>query len=255
MRSLIISLILSLSFSQEILCQDPLSEELRRSPFEWNKDSIEGFTIYFIAASWTEENLGTIRQRLPEMKTAILEFMKSPEYDHKVHVYIVNSRAQMKDLLGYETNGTAFHKLNAFTAIGSGGIRSIYSSHELFHVMAMNEWGVPDRWINEGMAVYSDGGWFGYELHALAHYLKDSGRFLTLKKLTGQFGKTDDLLSYPLAGSFMKFLDETYGRPVVQDIWQGNRKSLTDRTGKSLKELETEWIETINQTDYSNITY
>jgi hypothetical protein len=141
------------------------------------------------------------------------------------------------------------------TGVASEKINSIYSNHELFHVVAMNLWGVPDIWVNEGMAVYSDNKWHGYDLFQLTKYLVDNDRYVSLNKLIKNFRKVDDLISYPLTGSFVKYVDETYGRETLIRIWKSKTKYLRRLTGRTIKELEGDWLAKIRAIDYKDIKY
>jgi hypothetical protein len=161
----------------------------------------------------------------------------------------------MKLLVGYETNGNANPKNNFITAIFSEKIKSVYSNHELFHLIAMNIWGYPEIWINEGMAVYSDGIWQGHNLHELSKYLIDNDKYISLKNLTTKFREYDDLISYPLIGSFTKFIDENYGRETTKQIWEKGKKRMKKQVGKSLEELEQEWLEMLKSITYKDIEY
>ncbi len=182
-------------------------------------------------------------------------FVDIKSYQAKINLFVVDSREQMKLLVGRETNGSAFYDYNTVTGIASGKINSIYSNHELFHVIAMNLWGVPDVWINEGMAVYSDNEWHGHDLYQLTKYLVDNKRYISLDKLIKIFRKTDDLISYPLAGSFVKYLDETYGRDIVIKIWMTKTKNLKNLTGKTIDQLESDWLTKVKTVEYKEIKY
>jgi len=229
---------------------------LENKNFQWIADSSSNeLTIYYPAESWASKNPEKVKERLLYHYQGVKSFLHIETYRARINVFIVDSRAQMKKLVGHETNGSAFHDANTLTGIASEKMNSLYSNHELFHIMAMNIWGVPGTWINEGMAVYSDNAWHGHDLYQLTKYLVDHNRYVPLEKLITDFRKADDRLSYPLAGSFVKYLDETYGRQTVEEIWKGKRKDITRLTGKSLKELEQDWLTRIRAVDYGQLKY
>lgn len=224
--------------------------------FKWNADSsFQELTIYYQSDSWAAKNIETIRQRVVSHFNSVKTFLDIKTYDSRIYVFIVASRAEMKLLVGYETNGAAFYKTNTVTGIASENRNSIYSNHELFHVIAMNLWGVPDSWINEGMAVYSDNQWHGHDLYQLTKYLIDNNRYVSIEKLAKDFRKADDLISYPLTGSFVKYVDETYGRETVIKIWKRKTKNLKKLTGKTIKELEVDWLTKVKTIEYKDIKY
>jgi hypothetical protein len=224
--------------------------------FNWLADSaIHGLTIYYQSDSWTGKKLEIVRQRITNHLNSTKAFINIDSYEPTIHLFIVDSREEMKKLVGWETNGSAFYKYNTLTGIASERINSIYSNHELFHVIAMNLWGIPDIWLNEGMAVYSDNKWHGHELYELTKYLVDNNRHVTLKRLIKDFRKVDDLISYPLIGSFVKFIDETYGRDIILEFWKTKTINFKRLTGKTINELELDWLTKVKTADYKEIKY
>lgn len=245
-----------LLFCQVAFGQRILNKLENNKDFEWLVDSSSTqFTFYYEAGSWTSFNLELVKEKMQGRMESTLSFIGVESYNARIYMFIVESRSRMKDLIGRETNGIAFYKDNAIAGIASQDKRSLFSTHELFHVIAMNLWGVPENWINEGMAVYSSGKWHGYDLYQLTKYLVDTNRYVSLNELIKKFNKVDDLISYPLTGSFVKFLDETYGLEKVIEIWQSKSNKLEVITGKSIEELENDWLMKVQEIDYEGIDY
>jgi hypothetical protein len=248
--------ILFLIVGQGLFGQISYTRLLENKNFKWLADSSsQDLTIYYQLDSWTDKKIEIVRQRVINHFNSVKSFVDIKSYNSRIHLFIVESRAQMKLLVGHETNGSAFYSTNTVTGIASEKSNSIYSNHEMFHVVAMNLWGVPDIWINEGMAVYSDNKWHGYDLYQLTKYLVDNNRYVSLDKLIKDFRKVDDLISYPLTGSFVKYVDETYGRETIIKIWKGKTKNLKNHTGKTVKELEADWLTKIKTVEYKEIKY
>jgi peptidase MA superfamily protein len=236
--------------------QNNLKQLLGNKNFQWLIDSsTTQFNIYYEAGGWTAKNLGSVSQVVYDRIESTKAFLGIKSYDSRIHLFIVESREQMKDLINRQTNGAAFAKHNIITGLATEKVNSVNSNHELFHVMAMNLWGIPETWMNEGMAVYADHHWQGYDLDQLAKYLVDNNRYVALHELINKFRSVDDLVSYPLLGSFVKFLDETYGREVVINIWQAKSKRFEKITDKNLNELEKEWLRQVRDADYAEIRY
>lgn len=249
-------IILFVLLGQGLFGQISHSRLLKNKNFTWLADSSsQDLIFYYQPDSWTDKKIATVRQKVINHFNSVKSFIAIESYDKKVHLFIVESREQMKLLVGHETNGYAFYKTNTVTGIASEKINSIYSNHELFHAVAMNLWGVPDIWINEGMAVYSDNKWHGHDLYQLTKYLVDNNRYVSLDRLVNDFRKIDDLISYPLIGSFVKYVDEAFGRETVIQIWKGKTKNLRKYTGKTLKELEADWLAIIKTVEHKEITY
>jgi hypothetical protein len=188
--------ILILFLGQGLFGQISYTRLLENKKFKWLADSSsQELTIYYQVDGWTSKMIETVKQRVINHFNSVKSFVDIKLYDKRIHLFIVESREQMKQLVGHETNGSAFYKGNTVTGVASEKINSIYSNHELFHVVAMNLWGVPDIWVNEGMAVYSDNKWHGYDLFQLTKYLVDNDRYVSLNKLIKNFRKVDDLIS------------------------------------------------------------
>ena len=180
--------ILILFLRQGLFGQVSYTRLLENEKFKWLADSSsQELTIYYQVDGWTSKRIETVKQRVINHFNSVKSFVDIKSYDKRIHLFIVESREQMKQLVGYETNGSAFYKANTVTGVASEKINSIYSNHELFHVVAMNLWGEPDIWVNEGMAVYSDNKWHGYDLFQLTKYLVDNDRYVSLNKLIKNF--------------------------------------------------------------------
>ena len=228
----------------------------KNSSFLWVADSLEkNLTLYFEKNSYAEKNLEVLKLRVKQHLKNTKNFIGIETYDKSIHYFILENRNRMKVLVGYETNGNASPRNNLITTIFSDKINSVYSNHELFHLIAMNLWGYPETWINEGMAVYSDDGWHGYNLHELSKYLIDNEEFISIDKLTKNFRHYDDMVTYPLLGSFAKFIEERYGRETIKLFWTKGRRKTIRHIGKSLNDFEKEWLLMLNSVTYKDIKY
>lgn len=236
--------------------QKKLDRLISNSNFEWTIDSVGNkIFIYYEKNSYAEKHKEKLKEKIRYHIKSTIDFTGIERYDKPIHYFILENRQRMKHLVGYETNGNAVPKNNFITAIFSEKSKSVYSNHELFHLIAMNVWGYPEIWINEGMAVYADNSWYGHNLHELSKYLIDNNKYIDLQNLTRKFKDHDDLNSYPLIGSFTKFIDENYGRETIKKIWQRGKKRIKRQTGKSLEELEQEWLKMLKSITYKAIEY
>lgn len=226
------------------------------SNFEWVVDSSEmNLILYYEKNSFAEKNIDVLKKRLTQNLKNTLNFIGVDSYDKPIHYFLLEDRERMKLLVGYETNGNANPKNNFVTAIFSETIKSVYSNHELFHLIAMNLWGYPEIWINEGMAVYSDNSWNGHDLHELTKYLIDNDKFISIDRISKRLRNYESMITYPLLGSFAKFINETYGRDTIKIIWSSGRKKTKKNLGKSLGDLENEWLLMLNSVTYNDIKY
>lgn len=224
-----------------------------RPGFAWATIDMPGWRVYLDTADATPRVRTRVAGLLDSSRASVTRALGLAETRDTVSVFLVPSRARMRDLVGRESNGTAFPNTNTLVLVlfPSGWIGA---QHELLHLMAMRAWGVPERWLNEGLAVSLEGQWHGYPLHALAHHLQTSGRLPTARALTDRFDQLDDLITYPAAGSFVEFLLEAYGRESLRRLWR-REGDWTGIYGKSLAALEAEWMAVVRAAPISGISY
>lgn len=189
--------------------------------------------------------------------TEVLEV--SPDF--KIDFYKYKSRAQLEDLTGRSTN--------AFAQANQARIHSIWwkDNHECVHVLTDKYWGRPPAMINEGMAVSHqahliDGeytpGWNGQDFHALTRAFIDNGDLPTMDEMLNSrsIWDFDPNMVYPVSGSFVRFLLDTYGLEKMRDYHKGagyydspgeTDRRMTKAFGKSVEALWTEWLDFLNQ--------
>ena len=135
-----------------IVTQRSLAYLEGRTGFEWRSRAADGFVVHVEADSATEPDHERILAAAREARGSVLAYLGEPTYEPVVHVFAVDDRARMRALIGRETNAMAYYRSNSLCLVwprsGRSGVH-----HELLHVVAMNRWGVPERWVNEGAAV------------------------------------------------------------------------------------------------------
>ena len=229
------------------------SLEVRRG-FTWETHELDGFVIYVEPGSVASQNRDAIADEGRTAREHVLAYLQEPVYEPTVSMFIVDSRDRMKDLVGRRSNGTGYYTSNAVCVVRSDEMRSI-TTHELLHVVAMNLWDVPERWVNEGMAVDATGAWHGHDPDAVCKVLRDRGELPSLQDLTRRFNGLPGLASYPAAGSFVGYLRNTYGLVTVRQVWDGGRRELLDATGLDLDALEAAWFDVVERADTEGVDY
>ena len=222
--------------------------------FEWVADSTEHFFIYYETGALNKDRLEQVKKDVEASYKHNLIVLNESDYERTIYVFIVDSRERMKDLVGGETNGIAFPETHVVCYIVNENML-LSAKHELLHVMAMNLWGEPEPWINEGMAVFSDGHWHNHDLDALAKHLLEEGELFPVKEMVSSFHNHNDLVSYPQSGSFVKFIYEKFGVDAVKALWQNGVASSEEVIGMNVLSLEKEWLQAIEKkrgiaTDY-----
>lgn len=136
-------------------------------------------------------------------------------------------------------------------------VRSVASTcHEKFHLLSLNTWGIPKQWISEGMAVACDGNWWGYSLHELTHYLLINNQMPKINLIirnNRSFRSLDSRFSYPVAGSLIQYIDETYGRKKLLNLWKSG--DIKSSLGINIETLERDWKKEIENYSVKGIEY
>jgi hypothetical protein len=243
----------------------PTAKSLKnKKGFTWISKSSANFNYYFEPGSPAERDYEKISGRM-EKSHASLEKLLGGSTGEKTESFIVDSRARMKQLIGEEGNGYAFGSVNPETSKTEFVTAMVYSdtiqavgAHEPCHALAHLLWGKPHgRWLDEGLAVYSDDQWNGLSLHPVAKVLLDKGHLLPIADLLDEnwIKKYPDMVTYPELGSFVKFLYEKYGLESVKNIWQNGAKNADSAFGKNISALEAEWRAELAKVDASSIQY
>jgi hypothetical protein len=159
--------------------------------------------------AWMEQYIAWLNTALGDSVTGKLEFRK---YRDRVH---------MQRMTGRNTNGFAEPGTNRFHTIWPE------DNHEVVHVVVILRFGHPPALFNEGIAVahqtippegilYAQ--WNRQNVHDIARSALASNRIPALNTLLAspQFFNHDTNLTYPLSGSFVRYLIDTHGLAPVR---------------------------------------
>ena len=234
------------------------TELLSRKGFDWRTAETEHFFIHYEAGSYAEKKLDRLKQINESAFENNLHLLGEDTYHEKLNIFAVESREKMKKLIHRKTNGMGIPKYHTACYVASKTIWAA-TAHELFHVMHHHLWGKPKyrywQWLSEGFAVYADDRWFGYHLHTLSRYFFDKNRLLPLIKLMRHWRSVPIMISYPEAGSFVRFLFEEYGWVKLKALWEQGPNHIKQIYGKDLQHLEEEWHTFFFKFDTSHVKY
>ena len=153
---------------------------------------------------------------------AALELAPPPPLEY--HKY--RDRAHLKALTGRETNG--------FAEPGTTRFHTIWpiDNHEGVHTLVLLQIGHPPALFNEGVAVAHSTNlargwmvprWSGTEVHALAKNYDATGQLPAVSALLSSTGffRFDTNITYPCAGSFVRYLIDTHGLASFKNYVRG----------------------------------
>jgi hypothetical protein len=202
------------------LASPSASELLKKKGFTWKTVESEHLRVHFeLENRYAAERIDYLKAKQERAYIANLRLLGVAEGVGKVDVFVVASRERMKKLVGDETNGVAFPTKRVLCFIFNETL-DVSSPHEMMHVLAGNLWGLKFKpWISEGWAGVADNGWYGYDLYNLNKYLLERKKLFPLARLMGDFNDLPDMITYPQAAGFVKFLHENYGIAAIRNLW------------------------------------
>jgi hypothetical protein len=221
----------------------------------WQSLSRDMLTLHWYKGSraFAEDLLGAASAALKQLGQTTGVAPQSP-----IDLYIYANTDDMRDAILYEpgwTGGQAFPDYNS-VIIGIGpddvewGRRT--EAHELTHVLVghltFSCIGSVPTWLNEGIAVYGEGGPQPAAQQQLDAAIAND-TLLSAHVLSGQFSERRDAadLSYGQSYSMVNFLVESYGRDKLLALFGGLRDGMTVEAslqkayGFGLDEMEQRW--------------
>ena len=229
------------------------------SEYDWQTVSAENLNLHWYSGDQT------FAQDLLQAAVKGLDFNRTKSglvAESPIDLYIYANTNDLKDAILYEpswTGGLAFpaHDIVILGISQSQldwGRDSIV--HELTHVLVGHLTfsclgGVP-TWLNEGLAVYSEGELDAGSQNQLDEAIKDN-TLLTIRSMSTGFSEIADkaLLSYSQSYSVVKFLIETYGQDNMIQLLTLLRDgvsiddALTQIYGFDVEGLDNAWRESV----------
>lgn len=150
------------------------------------------------------------------------------EYSGRLAFYKYRDRDHLRRVTGKSTNGFAEPEKDRFHTIWP------QDNHEYLHVVFAKLVGSPPAFFNEGVAVAHHGAsitgafegpplWNGTSAHILARGHLLSGTLPEMEDLivTNRFWGQDQQITYPVAGSFIRFLIDDVGVGLLKEFCAG----------------------------------
>lgn len=182
--------------------------------------------------------------------------------DSPIHIYIYNGTDDLKEAILYEpswTGGQAFPDQDiVIIGISESDLEWGRDAmvHELTHVLVghltFSCLGDVPTWLNEGLAVYSEGGLDIYSQQQLEDAIRDD-TLLSVRSISGGFSEVPDkaYLSYSQSYSLTKYLIETQGQEKMTALLVSLRdgttidEALLQTYGFDIDGLEEAWRQAI----------
>lgn len=217
-----------------------VKEIINGNSFPWDSIKTEHFVIYYLPGSYAENHLEFLKDKSEEAISRAIEVLRVDSYPFGMRLFMLESRDQMLKFIEISPKGIALYEHDAVLMVQNKGIRP-YLRHEIFHIVSIKLWGLPETWLREGSAVFADGFCLKYELEELASYLVKTDKAVELKDLIENFGKTEDIITYLQSASLFKYIYENYPIEKLKLFWQKGSPDIQKTLGTDLKKLEADW--------------
>jgi len=215
-----------------------IEQYLKHPGFTWRCQRSRHFEFCYDPKLETDPNLRAVRKGAEEARAHILRLAAASRYQPRIHVFFLESRARMKELIGYDGEGRARPTHHVIFFVPTPVRPDL--THELCHEIVSNLWGAAEPWIEEGLATYAAQGGFHHE----SQEWLASGRLLPLEKLVNPGWDPTQYspdITYGELADFVEYLKNTYGLDGIRSIWRSGSQAIPAVLGKSLAELEADW--------------
>lgn len=145
------------------------------------------------------------------------------DFPEKIKYYLLDSKEEVGKLYGDDT------PINGFAVWGENKVYAVYNNdtkcigpHEDAHLISFIINAPISDFIVEGLAMYFDEKWWEQANNTWASYYKNNDDNISIFKLfdNNEFFKYNCELTYPIAGSFTKFLIETFGISKYLELYK-----------------------------------
>lgn len=207
----------------------------------------EIFRIYFSGDGYAASHLAEIRSELSAALERALSILHLDHYNRGINILLYNSVEEMKQMTGIRAQGGVAYPAHDIAFFPFHSQRRPQFKHELFHVIANQEWGYTySRLLNEGSAVYADDQCYVdnpiYSINAL---LLQHHQAFPMQDLVQDFdglAVQSDVIAYLQAAGVFKYLYEKYGVEKMKLLWKAGFDQFESIYGLSLEQFEKEWI-------------
>ena len=205
------------------MCSKQLSPE---ETFEQSRTATyetEHYVFHFTAGSLAEKDILTIAQTQEAAFVKICATL-NVVYPQRIHYYFTESALDIGRMIWNEEspcNGCAMCGQNKIYAVYSEEVKCI-GAHEDTHLISFLINFPESDFIVEGLAMYSDGLWWGVSNEEWAAFYKAKRPDLSISMLldNDSFADVGCQITYPVAGAFTRYLIDRFGIEKYIQLYQ-----------------------------------
>ncbi len=213
------------------------------------------YEFHVQANSLAEQDIEQIIDIQENARKKIIDFL-GLQSDRKIIYFLYPSNQIKAEAMGDDGNGNADTKRFEIHAVYNEKVKCI-GAHEDTHLLA-HDLGLPPQLFREGLAEYMSETWHGKTHDDWAKEFIASGRLAEIKDWINDdvWYEIDDRLSYPMAGSFIRFVIDKYGRDKFIELYSSMNKDLSREVNVGtlenilnveLTNLEQIWAQNLSQ--------
>jgi len=241
--------LLGCSYGQETIFRNPsdyVKSFICNDSIDFSSINYNSFRIYFKENSYTAKNLNNVKKELDLAYGRILSILNVEEYNLGIYLVAVDSKDEMKELMGYKIKGGAAQGHDLVFFVYNENIRPQFK-HEIFHLISYEIWGATKyRLLDEGGATYCDNFCF-YDnpMYTINSYYLKQKMLFPLDSLINNFdeqAKQNDVIAYIQSAGIFKYLYEKYGVEKIKQLWTEGFEEFHVIYGFSIKQFESDWL-------------
>ena len=223
---------------------------------KWKLYRSKHYIFHYFENSLAEKEIESIAKNQETCYKQIADFLDIRS-DITITYYFYPDRKIKDDLTGNDGNGHTVWKKHQIHALYNNNVKCI-GSHEDTHILSL-PYGRSVKLFREGMAEYLSKKWHGklHDYWVKTFYQKKN--LPVLEKIVDDrlWDEIDDMITYPIAGSFTKYLINKIGKEKYLKLYKKinsinnpelNKKIIHMLTGQKLTDLQEDWIKKVVNT-------
>ena len=222
----------------------------------WNKKETEHYIFHYHKNSFAEKNIDEIVSFQERCYSYICKVLKV-KMDRKIQYFLCESPEEVGKMYGDNEPANGATKMpDKIYAVYNEKLK-IVGTHEDAHIISYNTLGNPKQaLLREGLAMFFDKLWWGIPNEAWVQVFINNGLYVNLSRLAdnNEFYRYSDIITYPIAGSFVNYLVSIFDIERFKDFYKTVKddfdKCFLESFGVSLGHIEKEFLSYIRDLKY-----
>ena len=216
----------------------------------------EHYVFTYKEGSLAAKDIKKIVKIQEECCTKICNTLKV-DFTEKINYFLLDSAEEVGRLYGIN------EPINGFAVWGENKIYAVYNDkikcigpHEDTHLISFVINNPKSYFIVEGLAMYFDEKWWGLDNDIWTNYYKANNKDLSISNLLNneEFDSFNCEITYPIAGSFVKYLISKFGVDKFIQLYQiievPNSNDFKRIFHYTIQELESIFFQEISKVSY-----